>query len=229
MNQMKALSLVMAILALCAAGCQKPTPTPPPDPTPVVGDMKDTRDNQTYATVQLGAQTWLAHDLNYDTGNSWCYDDDSANCDTYGRLYDWETAKTACPAGWHLASDQEWSVFIKFLDPDADPAETEESLWAGGMMKTPGTTRDGSGLWLYPNVGATNSSRFNAVPGGARFDDGRFDVMGRHALYWTATENDGNKVLFRVLDYGLRSIYRLEEGSWSMTRNMGISVRCLKD
>ena len=64
--------------------------------------MTDVRDGKTYQTVTLGDQTWFAQDLNYETGNSWCYKDDAANCEAYGRLYDWETALTACPAGWHI-------------------------------------------------------------------------------------------------------------------------------
>lgn len=231
MKTIKAFSLIMmGILCLCAVGCK---PKPPADPTPVLGSMTDTRDDQTYPTVQLGDQTWLAKDLNYETGTSRCYNNDPANCEIYGRLYSWEASKTVCPAGWHLGSDQEWSTFIKFLDPDADTQSdksvVEESIWAGCMLKATGNLRDQTGLWNYPNVGATNSSKFSAVPGGVCYDDGSCDVMGRHAIYWTSTENDNNKVWFRVLDYGLKSIYRAEEGQWSMKRETSLSVRCIMD
>ena len=99
-------SILIALVFLFAVGCDSPSDSPP-DPNPVLGEMIDARDNQTYQTVTLGDQTWLAQDLNYETDNSWCYDDDPENCDTYGRLYDWEAARTACPAGWHLGSDEE--------------------------------------------------------------------------------------------------------------------------
>ena len=81
----------------------------------------DPRDGQTYKTVKIGDQIWLAENLNYDpaAGNSWCYEDDTANCAVYGRLYDWETAKTACPAGWHLPSEDEWDQLIAFLGGEA--------------------------------------------------------------------------------------------------------------
>ena len=227
MKKIHVLSLIMpAMLSLSSAGCN---PLPPPDPNPVLGEMTDVRDGQLYQTVTLGDQTWLAQDLNYETDNSWCYEDDPANCEMYGRLYAWEAALTACPDGWHLARDEEWSTLIKHLDPQADPSNVEESKWAGGMLKATGTINDDTGLWNWPNVGATNSSKFSALPGGARFDDGSYAVMGRHAIYWTSTENNDYKVWFRVLDYGLRSIYRAEEGQWEMTRGTGISVRCIMD
>ena len=189
--------------------------------------MTDSRDGQTYKTVTLGEQTWFAQDLNYETDNSWCYGDDPTNCETYGRLYDWEAAKTACPAGWHLASDQEWSTLIKYLDPKADPsAGVMESEIAGGMLKTTGTIEDGTGLWKAPNVGANNSSAFSGLPGGARFDDGTFLVMSLHAIYWSSTEYDAKSVWFRILDYGLEGLYR---DNSNITKTMGLSVRCLKD
>ena len=223
MIKIKTVSLIMMVMLLVFAGGCK-------NKKPILDEMTDARDSQTYQTVKLGKQTWLAQDLNYETGNSWCYDDDPANCEIYGRLYAWEAAQTACPAGWHLGSDEEWSTLLKYLDPQADPNNLpEESKIAGGMMKATGTKDDGTGLWRSPNVGATNSSKFSAVPGGARFDDGSCMVMGMHAIYWTSTVNDDNKVWFRALDYGLESIYRAQEGEWSLTRGTGISVRCIMD
>jgi uncharacterized protein (TIGR02145 family) len=235
MRKIKAVSLIMmALFFIFAVGCK---PKPPADPTPVLGEMTDARDNQTYATVTLGDQTWLAQDLNYASDDSKWYDDDPANCEIYGRLYDWEASKTACPAGWHLGSDEEWSTLIKFLDPKANPKPNflgnpnavKESIWAGGMLKETGNIRDETGLWNYPNVGATNSSKFSAIPAGVCYSDGSCDVMGRHAIYWTSTENANGKVWFRVLDYGLNEIYRAAEGQWSMERATSLTVRCLKD
>ena len=221
MKRLAAVSLmVITVMFVLVTGCVN-------DPKPEFGEMTDLRDSQTYKTVKLGDQTWLAHNLNYETDDgSWCYDDDPANCEIFGRLYDWEAAMAACPDGWHLASDGEWSALIKYLDPKADPSSITESSIAGGMLKATGTMEDGTGPWKSPNEGATNASGFSSEAGGARYEDGSYIVLGMHAIYWTSSEYDANGVWFRILDYGIADIYRDYVG---ITKGMGISVRCMMD
>jgi uncharacterized protein (TIGR02145 family) len=72
----------------------------------------DSRDKKTYRYAVVGLLTWMAENLNYKTGTSWCYGDDDFNCKKYGRLYVWETAKKACPSGWHLPTKAELSDLL---------------------------------------------------------------------------------------------------------------------
>ncbi|HEX7410995.1 MAG TPA: FISUMP domain-containing protein [Bacteroidales bacterium] len=167
-------------------------------------------DNNNYSIVQIGGQTWMAENLNYSTGNSWCYDDSSSNCSTYGRLYDWQTALGACPSGWHLPSDAEWTALTDFLG--GEPI-------AGGKMKETGTAH-----WLSPNTGATNSSGFTALPGGYRFGNGNFYDLTNYAYFWSSTEYSSTDAWPRYLDYHLEGVYRDY-----YYKTYGFSARCVHD
>ncbi len=73
---------------------------------------------ENYSTIQYsaGGLTWMTKNLNYELPDSWCYDNDPANCAEYGRLYTWEAAKKACQSlgnGWRLPTDQEWRDLAK--------------------------------------------------------------------------------------------------------------------
>lgn len=94
------------------------------------GTFLDTRDGQDYPLMQFGNQCWMTKNLNYETGSSWCYNNNTTYCDTYGRLYNWSTATTACPTGWHLPSDAEFTT----LEGTIGSARTtwmNPASWAG--------------------------------------------------------------------------------------------------
>jgi len=73
----------------------------------------DSRDKKAYRFTVVGMLTWMAENLNYKTGTSWCYDNEDFNCKKFGRLYIWDTAKKACPSGWHLPTRAEWKDLIE--------------------------------------------------------------------------------------------------------------------
>ena len=162
-----------------------------------------------YYIVSIGTKVWMAENLKYQTGNTWCYDNNATNCNTYGRLYDWETAVAACPAGWHLPSDGEWTTLTTFLD---------EAV-AGGKMKETGTTH-----WLSPNIGATNSSGFTALPGGGRSYLGVFGYLNYRASFWTATAYSPTAAWYRSLDNYSDYVVRFYDN-----KTAGNSVRCVKN
>jgi uncharacterized protein (TIGR02145 family) len=178
--------------------------------TTIVADANtfiDPRDGQIYKIVKIGNQWWFAQNLNYQTGNSWCYNNNPANCTTYGRLYDWETAKIACPPGWHLPSDAEWSQLIEYLGG---------AYIAGGKMKS--TT-----VWNTPNTNATNSSGFSGLPGGVLDFDMKFKYIGGNGYWWSSTkDNTGTGNGF--------SLFYDRGGFYDVNGIInGESVRCVRD
>jgi uncharacterized protein (TIGR02145 family) len=190
--------------------------------------LTDTRDGQKYATVCIGDQVWMAENMAYlpavtssSAGSEaapfyYVYDyggsdvavaKATANYATYGVLYNWEAAKNACPAGWHLPTDGEWTTLAEFLGTSASD-----------KMKETGTTH-----WLNPNAGANNSSGFTALPGGIRNPKGGFGGLGGYAYFWTSTERDSD-TWGRVLEFNNLGVSK--SGS---NRGTGMSVRCIKD
>jgi uncharacterized protein (TIGR02145 family)/uncharacterized repeat protein (TIGR02543 family) len=166
------------------------------------GTLADTRDGQKYRTTQIGEQVWMAQNLNYKTGNSRCYNDSASYCRKYGRLYDWNTAKTACPPGWHLPSLAEWEILataaggrIKaFYKEDDDGAcrNVGKALKAkAGWNRIIGRDRECNG---------TDEYGFAALPGGGNYydysvdyDDNLFYDVKYSGFWWTATDKADDK------------------------------------
>ena len=162
---------------------------------------------QTYKTVVIGTQTWMAENLNYaTTTGSWCYDEVAANCAQYGRLYNYSTASTICPKGWHLPDTTAWNIL---------EAKVGGKAIAGTKLKANST------LWST-NTGTDNFG-FSALPAGERFttvDNGGFTGVGGYAEFWMASF-EGQ---YQVMGHYFASV----ELSWYNLPS-GFSVRCLQD
>ena len=183
--------------------------------------FQDPRDGQEYKTVTIGEQTWFAENLNYETGTSWCYDENPNNCATYGRLYDWETAVDACPAGWHLSDDDEWKLLEGMVDsqyPVGDP-EWDGSGYRGSDA---GTNLKSSGDWIEGN--GTDLFGFTGLPGGTRDTDGVFDWAGSIGGWWASSEMASDEAWTRSLNHFGPEVHR---GQFDI--RMGLSVRCVRD
>jgi len=171
----------------------------------------DNRDGKKYKTVVIGKQTWMAENLNYNASGSKCYDNKPSRCDTYGRLYNWETAKKSCPKGWHLPSTAEW-----------------KSLTAAvGGEKTGGKFLKATSGWSDKdyNGSGNNMLGFEALSGGSgvhlEYSQPNFKDAGYYGRWWLESNGNGASwsmfFLNDVISYG--SYYRHDL----------FSVRCVKD
>jgi len=182
--------------------------------------ITDSRDGQTYNIIVIGSQTWFAENLNYEMPNSWWFKDEAANGDVYGRLYTWEAARTACPDGWHLATDQEWKTLEMQLGMSQSDADD-----TGFRGTSEGTKLKSIGGWKN-NGDNTNSSRFTARPGGYRDSSGsgNFFDLGISGDWWTASEFSAPTAWNRTLINSSRKV-----GRGNYNKEFGFSVRCVKD
>ncbi|MDA3943268.1 MAG: FISUMP domain-containing protein [Bacteroidetes bacterium] len=178
-------------------------------------NFTDPRDGKVYQTVVLGDQEWMAENLAFvpSSGNYWAYENDDGNVETYGYLYDWQTAQNVCPTGWHLSSDEEWAELTDYLGENA-----------GGKLKATGTIEAGTGLWYDPNKRATNETGFTALPGGFYGSDGTFYAKAINGLWWLAAESSTDFPWYLYINYNGSSVYRSNNDMVN-----GLSVRCVKD
>lgn len=128
---------------------------------PNIFNLYDKRDDQTYKTIEIGNQVWMAENLNFDSKDSWLYSLENAEAKQNGRLYTYESANKACPAGWHLPSKSEFDTLLVQL-----------------------------GSQPYLALKKDGNSGFNIVTGGCRDDSGNFYKYGEIAYLWTSTSYD---------------------------------------
>lgn len=171
----------------------------------------DPRDGQSYDIVQIGMQTWMAENLNYEAEGSACPEGDNRNCSKYGRLYTWEIARTVCPEGWHLPDSADFEQLI------ADVGGAEIAGYA--LKSTSGWFKKGNG---------TDDYGFNALPagyrlGGSESAPGKFDGIGGYAHFWTATETPDGLAYYMLLDFSSKAAKLNAFG-----KDEARSVRCVK-
>ena len=219
-------TLIFGALVILSMSCRKEEDKPPDPVTDIEGN--------TYKTVIIGTQVWMAENLKttrYNDGTkislitndtswrnrtapaySWYNNDEATYKDTYGALYNGYTVNTGqlCPTGWHVPAWEEWQQLITFLG---------DTIKGGGKLKEAGTTH-----WLTPNKGADNSSGFTALAAGIRYFEGSFSSVLYYTCFWSANEIGSNDEWYTGLYFGDAAVIMDHR-----SKNHGFSVRCIKD
>ena len=167
----------------------------------------DKRDGNVYRTITIAGVTWMAENLKFKpkTG-AFFFDNDSNNIQGYGVLYEWETAKNICPAGWHLPSGKEFQTIAINLEQK----ENQDKI-------------------------LSDPTSFGIQLGGMQDYEGTFSEMDESGYYWTATEYDKtNAEYFSYLlidDKPVIDISRKEDIAdiHGTEKTNKYSVRCIKD
>ena len=191
----------------------------------------DTRDGQIYNTVQIGEQCWMAENLNIGTMingsqnmiddgiiEKYCYDNDPANCETYGGLYQWDemmqyitdtTTQGICPTDWHLPTDDEWKILEGTVDSQYGVGDPE---WNGTGFR---------GYDAGTNLKQGGSSGYEVLMAGW-YASGFFFVIGSHAYFFSSSEDSCTLAWCRDLFVGNSTV-----GREKVNKFYGFSVRCL--
>jgi uncharacterized protein (TIGR02145 family) len=196
----------------------------------------DDVDGNTYNTVTIGTQVWMAENLKttkYKDGVSipyvtddyewymhstpaycWYNNDAATYKNLYGGLYNWYAVNTnkLCPAGWHPPSNTEWETLATYLGG---------KTVAGGKLKEAGTSH-----WLSPNTGGTNESGFTALPGGSRSWGGSFGGVGSVGVWWSNSYGGGDGD--QTYKWSVINNSEVLTNNDDYSEKNGPSVRCLR-
>jgi uncharacterized protein (TIGR02145 family) len=193
--------------------------------------------NHIYRTTRIADQLWLAENLAYKVDSSWCYHDSAANCDRYGRLYQWAAAmdidpsfdysiwsgsdslhQGICPQGWHLPSNAEWTVMLNKID----------SSRSGKVLRSKYTWFPQTDTAAY----GRDSVGFNALASGYRNSNGDFGNLNLRSAFWSSTQTDdvspytGWKGAFVWTGHFV--IDSLSASRFVNYKDLGFSLRCVE-
>lgn len=202
------------------------------------------QDGNVYHTVMIGTQLWMLENLkttkyrngdnipnitdntewfNYRSGAYCDYNNDRANSDKYGRLYNWfavNDSRKITPKGWHVATANDWETLISHLRetymPDAMlvMALAAQTDWKSSTYK----------YTIGYDLSKNNGSGFTALPGGYRGYEGYFTNIGMWTGWWSSTESSESSAYYWKLINSLQNV--LDE---KYTKDGGYSVRCVLD
>ena len=216
----------------------------------IYGTMTDSRDGNTYKTVKIGEQVWMAENLNYADSvktpslkeNSWCYGNVAANCEKYGRLYTWAAAIDSVklandvmnPLDCGYGKTCDFSGTVQGICPSGwhlpSRDEWNTLITAVGGDSKAGTALKSTSGWTSLNGvsgNGTDAFGFSALPAGYRDRHGRYYSERSYAEFWTSTE-DAEDGSYNAYDMSI-FVETYASLNVSSSKPYGYSVRCLKD
>ncbi|WCL81856.1 FISUMP domain-containing protein [Saprospira sp. CCB-QB6] len=178
---------------------------------PQLEQFTDPRDGEVYDVIQLKNMTWFAQNLRYNAAGSSLPPNNSGP--EYGRLYDWNTAMTACPPGWRLPSDLEWTELEKIHSPRF----RSQLDWLGPGWRSDHAPAMRSLSWA-PTAPANDSYNFNALPLNT-------NATILYASFWSSSDNNSSKAFTRNISSSFYYSVQRDE----VDKSLVASCRCLQD
>jgi uncharacterized protein (TIGR02145 family) len=186
-----------------------------------------------------GDSEWMNLPNNNETKAYCWFEDDINNKDKYGAYYTYGAAvngisyvtsdiQGACPDGWHVPSNSEWSEMENYLSDNG--FNYDGTIGGGGakIAKALAANLD----WITStdvgvignNLSANNSSGLALMPGGYRITTYGEFLNKEFGMWHTSEVNINGQSYYRYLWYGNTSINSLK-GDKSTGRN----IRCTKN
>lgn len=180
----------------------------------------DVRDGREYYSVDAGGNTWMRENLAW-KGAGRPYIDCEAMEDIFGHYYTWSEAATACPEGWRLPTDADWTALAPGAAPNSDIAGLAGKLMANLYF-------NGTKLWPYwRDVTITDALHLSVMPTGyAVVGEGKCNFTGvsEYAVFWTADEA-GDEAVVRYIYQDKDVVFRAQ----MYKDEFAASVRCVKE
>ena len=163
---------------------------------------------KSYPTIEINGQTWLAKNLDFQTSDAKCLHDEDANCQIFGRLYNWSLAKETCArlgSGWRLPSDEDWVAMLSYVSHSSYPS-----------------TFDGKKAYQELILDDANSQLFVLLGGGHTSSGATYT---NSAIFWSAT--GGQNYVSAVFFTG--GAEQVVDHYTDINAKERFSVRCVKD
>lgn len=219
----------------------------------------DPRDGQSYSTINIGEQIWMAENLRFKTENSKelrvkknkyqiqldgsfkgaveCgtineYGQKAISCghlQKVGNYYEWEEANIACPDGWHLASSEDWEQLFNYVTETKGPFKNKTPMSQSKDYFVGVGKVLKSSYWVN-EPDLEDPLKFSIMPDGRAKND-KISILGQLAEFWTSTP-----LIYKSGEHarGYHKYIKVSQFGENVFREDGLdgngrSVRCVKN